>query len=106
MLALPVLAGSAAHALGEMLSWHVGLARLPLRAKAKFLVHRSDPGTVLERGAEWRCSRARHDHHDAPDHAPGNHGPLHAAAVAAGQLPAGDRHDGCDVVAMVGSWLG
>jgi Mn2+/Fe2+ NRAMP family transporter len=34
MLALPALAGSAAHALGETLSWHVGLARLPLRAKA------------------------------------------------------------------------
>ncbi len=34
MLALPVLAGSAAYALGEVLSWHVGLARLPLRAKA------------------------------------------------------------------------
>jgi Mn2+/Fe2+ NRAMP family transporter len=34
MLALPVLAGSAAYALGETLSWHVGLARLPLRAKA------------------------------------------------------------------------
>ncbi len=27
MLALPVLAGSAAYALGETLSWHVGLAR-------------------------------------------------------------------------------
>ncbi len=34
LLALPVLAGSAAYALGEMLSWHVGLARLPLRARA------------------------------------------------------------------------
>jgi NRAMP (natural resistance-associated macrophage protein)-like metal ion transporter len=34
MLALPALAGSAAYALGETLSWHVGLARLPLRAKA------------------------------------------------------------------------
>lgn len=34
MLALPALAGSAAYALGEILSWHVGLARLPLRAKA------------------------------------------------------------------------
>ena len=34
MLALPALAVSAAYALGEMLSWHVGLARLPLRAKA------------------------------------------------------------------------
>jgi Mn2+/Fe2+ NRAMP family transporter len=34
MLALPALAGSAAYALGETLFWHVGLARLPLRAKA------------------------------------------------------------------------
>ena len=34
MLALPALVGSAAYALGEILSWHVGLARLPLRAKA------------------------------------------------------------------------
>ncbi len=34
LLALPVLAGSAAYALGEALRWPVGLARLPLRAKA------------------------------------------------------------------------
>jgi Mn2+/Fe2+ NRAMP family transporter len=34
MLALPALAGSAAYALGETLSWHVGLALLPPRAKA------------------------------------------------------------------------
>jgi Mn2+/Fe2+ NRAMP family transporter len=34
MLALPALAGSAAYALGETLSWHVGLARLLRRAKA------------------------------------------------------------------------
>jgi NRAMP (natural resistance-associated macrophage protein)-like metal ion transporter len=34
MLALPVLAGSAAYALGEALRWPVGLARLPLKAKA------------------------------------------------------------------------
>jgi len=34
MLTVPVLAGSAAYALGEAMSWHVGLARLPLRAKA------------------------------------------------------------------------
>jgi Mn2+/Fe2+ NRAMP family transporter len=34
MLALPALAGSAAYALGEMLSWRVGLARVPRRAKA------------------------------------------------------------------------
>jgi NRAMP (natural resistance-associated macrophage protein)-like metal ion transporter len=34
MLALPALVGSAAYALGETMSWHVGLARLPRRAKA------------------------------------------------------------------------
>jgi NRAMP (natural resistance-associated macrophage protein)-like metal ion transporter len=34
LLALPVLAGSSAYALGEALGWHVGLARKPGRAKA------------------------------------------------------------------------
>jgi NRAMP (natural resistance-associated macrophage protein)-like metal ion transporter len=34
LLTLPVLAGSAAYAVGELLSWRVGLARLPLQAKA------------------------------------------------------------------------
>jgi Mn2+/Fe2+ NRAMP family transporter len=34
LLAVPVLAGSAAYALGESFGWHVGLARKPRRAKA------------------------------------------------------------------------
>ena len=34
MLALPVLAGSAAYAMGEAMNWRVGLARQPLKAKA------------------------------------------------------------------------
>ncbi len=34
LLAVPVLAGSAAYAVGEALGWSVGLARLPLDAKA------------------------------------------------------------------------
>jgi NRAMP (natural resistance-associated macrophage protein)-like metal ion transporter len=34
MLAVPVLAGSAAYALGEALGWPIGLARRPLEAKA------------------------------------------------------------------------
>src|SRR5439155_2338461 len=34
MLAVPVLAGSAAYAVGEALGWPIGLARLPLQAKA------------------------------------------------------------------------
>jgi NRAMP (natural resistance-associated macrophage protein)-like metal ion transporter len=34
LLALPVLAGSSAYALGEVFGWHVGLSRRPGRAKA------------------------------------------------------------------------
>jgi Mn2+/Fe2+ NRAMP family transporter len=34
LLAVPVLAGSAAYAVGEVLGWPVGLARLPREAKA------------------------------------------------------------------------
>jgi len=34
LLAIPVLAGSAAYAVGEALRWPVGLARKPRRAKA------------------------------------------------------------------------
>jgi NRAMP (natural resistance-associated macrophage protein)-like metal ion transporter len=34
LLTLPVLAGSGAYAVGELLTWPVGLARLPLQAKA------------------------------------------------------------------------
>ena len=34
LLPLPVLAGSAGYAVGELFSWHVGLARRPTRAKA------------------------------------------------------------------------
>jgi NRAMP (natural resistance-associated macrophage protein)-like metal ion transporter len=37
MLALPVLAGSSAYALGETLGWHVGLARKASRAKAFYI---------------------------------------------------------------------
>jgi len=38
MLTLPVLSGSAAYAVGELLSWHVGLSRRPARAKAFYAV--------------------------------------------------------------------
>jgi NRAMP (natural resistance-associated macrophage protein)-like metal ion transporter len=38
LLTLPVLAGSAAYAVGELLAWRVGLARLPLHAKAFYSV--------------------------------------------------------------------
>ena len=38
MLAVPVLAGSSAYAVGETFGWHVGLARRPDRAKAFYAV--------------------------------------------------------------------
>jgi Mn2+/Fe2+ NRAMP family transporter len=37
LLAIPVLAGSAAYAIGEALKWPVGLAREPLEAKAFYV---------------------------------------------------------------------
>jgi len=37
LLAIPVLAGSAAYAAGELFSWRVGLARKPARAKAFYV---------------------------------------------------------------------
>ncbi len=38
LLTLPALSGSAAYALGELFSWHVGMARRPYRAKAFYAV--------------------------------------------------------------------
>lgn len=38
LLALPVLAGSSAYAIGETLGWHVGLARKPTRARRFYLM--------------------------------------------------------------------
>ena len=37
LLALPVLAGSSAYAIGEAFGWHVGLARKPARAKRFYI---------------------------------------------------------------------
>ena len=38
LLAIPVLAGSSAYALGEAFGWHVGLARKPERAKGFYAI--------------------------------------------------------------------
>ncbi len=82
MLALPVLAGSAAYALGETLHWVVGLSptagtrsgllRHDSRGHAcwsrpQFHPPRSGEGADLERDNQWRCGGA--DHGD--DHAHG-----------------------------------
>jgi Mn2+/Fe2+ NRAMP family transporter len=60
LLALPVLAGSAAYAVGEALRWPVGLAREPLKAKAFYgtiSVRRSDADEHASRGGG--CDRSR-----------------------------------------------
>ena len=107
LLALPVLAGSAAYALGEALAWPVGLARQWYQARAFYATdrrrhrarrgdelpaHRSDEGAVLERGDQWRRRRSDHGDDDADRHAAEGHGPLHPAAGAA--LAGLDRHGG------------
>ena len=74
LLAVPVLAGSAAYAVGEARGWRTGLERTPREAMPfyaiiglaivlgvarRFLAARSHQGAVLERGAERRSSRCR-----------------------------------------------
>ena len=74
LLALPVLAGSAAYAIGELRGWRIGLEQKPWEtpkastrvialATRLGLLHavpaaRSDQGAVLERGAQRRHRRA------------------------------------------------
>ena len=62
---------------------------------AELLAYRPDPGALLERGAERRGGGAGDGGDDASDHAPGDHGRLHAAAAAAlGGLGRDRRHGG------------
>ena len=74
-MAVPVLAGSAAYAVGEALRWPVGLARQPKAARAFYVdagsghgawnghqlpADRSDPGALLERCHQRRDGGANH----------------------------------------------
>ena len=73
LLALPVLAGSAAYAIGELFGWRIGLEERPRNARAFYgtialgfasgapdalSADRPDQGPVLERGPERRDCRA------------------------------------------------
>ena len=51
MLAIPVLAGSAAYAIGEALGWTIGLDRKPLEAKGFYTV--VGAATLLGIGIDW-----------------------------------------------------
>ena len=84
LLAIPVLAGATAYAVGEGRQWPVGLARKPKEAVAfyavlalsaaigialNFTLDQSDLGAVLERRHQRRARRSRHgaaDVHGAP----------------------------------------
>jgi Mn2+/Fe2+ NRAMP family transporter len=58
LLAVPVLAGSAAYAIGEARKWPVGLARQPLQAKAFYAtITRRSVGCGLACPAKSRRTR-------------------------------------------------
>ena len=109
LLALPVLAGSAAYAVGELRGWRIGLEQKPRNAKAFYgvialafglgllmLFLPIDPikAAVLERGAERRDRRAA----DGGDHdrrvEPQAPRPVRRAARAQDRGLAGDGGDG------------
>ena len=89
LLAVPVLAGSAAYAVGEARKWPTGLARKPKQAKAFYATiavatmigvlhelhsHQSDPCPLLGRSHQWHRRRAGHGDHDAPHRGQKAHG--------------------------------
>ena len=98
MLAVPVLAGSAAYAVGEACKWPVGLSRKPSKAAAFYgtlaastvlgmVYHayaaRPHQSAVLERGHQRGGGRAGHDRDDADDRSPQDHGQIHSRRLAA-----------------------
>jgi hypothetical protein len=89
LLSVPVLAGSAAYAVGEAWKWPTGLARQPMEAKGLLRGHlhrdhrrhdhelhsdRSDPGPVLERRDQRRGRRSGHGDHDVDGCGAQDHG--------------------------------
>ena len=107
MLALPVLAGSAAYALGETLHWVVGLTQRPGRAPAFYMTIAAatlvgaalnftplDPVKALIWSADNQWRRSGADHGD--DHAHGlaqiSHGRVRAIEAA---CRPGMARDGC-----------
>ena len=99
LLAVPVLAGSGAYALGEALGWTTGLDRKPRDAKAfygtiavstligvrhQFHRARPDQGAVLVGGDQWRGGGAADGHHHADGDAPRRDGSVCTASRVVG----------------------
>ena len=91
LLAVPVLAGSAAYAVAETFRWPIGLGLTLLQARGfyailsiatllgvamNFTAHRSHQGAVLERGHQRRHRGADHGGDDADGGARRHHGPF------------------------------
>ncbi len=89
LLAVPVFAGSSAYAIGEGRKWPVGLSRKPKKAIAfysvlrcfggarhwaQFYADRSDQGSLLERGDQWRPGGACHGSSNVVGAQKGRHG--------------------------------
>ena len=102
LLAIPVLAGSAAYALGEACNWRASLENTPKKAPrfylaivlataigilSKLLSRRSCAGSVLGGGVEWldRCA------------IDGSHCPVGSEPKSHGEI--------CDSALLEGSWL-
>ena len=91
LLAIPVLAGSAAYAVAELFRWPAGLDRKPQKAKGFYAVltiatllgtahdphpHQPHESPRLRRGRQRHRRRPHHDHDHAHLLQPQNHGPL------------------------------
>ena len=122
LLAIPVLAGSAAYAVAEFYEWPSSLeAKLPravgfygIIAAATligfgltFTPLRPDPHADLERGDQRRRRGSDHGHDDADRHARRDHGPLcrqpapHDRRLGRHRIDGGDRDRDADIDARV-----
>jgi NRAMP (natural resistance-associated macrophage protein)-like metal ion transporter len=90
MLAVPVLAGSAAYAVSESFDWQSGMDRNHRRRGLDLYASGSCAGAAVERRDQWHHRRAHHGHHDDTGLTQGRDGRLrHPAAAAASRM-------GCD----------
>ena len=108
LLAVPVLAGSAAYAIGEARKWPIGgaaaqesqsfLSRNRIgdiaRCTRQFLTDRSDKGAVLECRAQWHCRCSGDGDDDADQRQSPDHGQVHRGDRDAGRWLDGHRGHG------------
>jgi hypothetical protein len=111
MLAVPVLAGSAAYGVSEVFGWTEGLDRLPREAKSFYatiavatlggvalnFTSRPRQGALLERGRQRRARRPADGRHDGDRNEPAHYGPADAPAPnARGRMAGNIGHGACD----------